>query len=500
MYTLRDENQRLEYKTSKNSLPKSFWPTYSSFANTHGGLVVLGVEEIKGKDGRGVFKIAGVSNAEKIKKELFTAIHNPETVNYCAISDEDVNVRQVSGLTVIEVFVREAPDSKKPVYLYKNIANTFMRSNDGDRKATEEELKNMIRNSRDDLDSELLNGYDVSDLDEESIHKYRESLSSNSQINYASMTNVDLLKNLGAMKKDRNDDGNYKLTIGGLLFFGKYNSITDEFPHFHLDYFNKTDFNDEDRWIDRVATGDPRYPDMNIFKFYLVVLEKLRLTVKEKFSLNQNLARSTSEDVEISLREALTNALIHADYFSELPIKITAYNNSYEFFNPGSMKISVEEFARGGDSRPRNNVITTLFRRAGYSERAGSGGPKIFQVATENKFRMPEVKKEDFTTTLKLWKVDIVNSHPDLGNEEKNILSYITKNGAANLPEIMRILNMTRYHALKATHSLLEKNLLEVKGKGRATHYSLPTDSSEYIAHLEQLARDMQTIYINKEK
>ncbi|EAD3300885.1 TPA: ATP-binding protein, partial [Listeria monocytogenes] len=42
---LKPENSNLEYKESKNSLPKDFWKTYSAFANTKGGLVVLGVSE-----------------------------------------------------------------------------------------------------------------------------------------------------------------------------------------------------------------------------------------------------------------------------------------------------------------------------------------------------------------------------------------------------------------------------------------------------------------------
>lgn len=42
---LEQENQNIEYKLCSNKLPVSFWETYSSFANTNGGIIVLGIEE-----------------------------------------------------------------------------------------------------------------------------------------------------------------------------------------------------------------------------------------------------------------------------------------------------------------------------------------------------------------------------------------------------------------------------------------------------------------------
>ena len=41
-------------------LPKAFWETYSSFCNTCGGMIILGVEEAKPKN-----IICGVKNVEK---------------------------------------------------------------------------------------------------------------------------------------------------------------------------------------------------------------------------------------------------------------------------------------------------------------------------------------------------------------------------------------------------------------------------------------------------
>ena len=47
------ESYDLEFKEAQTSLPDSFWETYSSFANTAGGYILLGIRENPWGDFRG---------------------------------------------------------------------------------------------------------------------------------------------------------------------------------------------------------------------------------------------------------------------------------------------------------------------------------------------------------------------------------------------------------------------------------------------------------------
>ncbi len=58
------ESFDLEYKSASGGFPKDFWKTYSAFANTQGGFIVLGV-----KEKHGIVVVEGLSD-DKIHQYL----------------------------------------------------------------------------------------------------------------------------------------------------------------------------------------------------------------------------------------------------------------------------------------------------------------------------------------------------------------------------------------------------------------------------------------------
>jgi ATP-dependent DNA helicase RecG len=82
-------------RDGKGALPEDFWPTYSSFANTEGGIVVLGVSEKQGQ-----FSIDGIANIAKVRKELFNGLNNRQKVSANLITDASVREVVLEGKTV----------------------------------------------------------------------------------------------------------------------------------------------------------------------------------------------------------------------------------------------------------------------------------------------------------------------------------------------------------------------------------------------------------------
>lgn len=57
----KSENAVVEFKLARGGVPADFWPSYSAFANTDGGVIILGVRENDGKR-----EIEGLQVKEKI--------------------------------------------------------------------------------------------------------------------------------------------------------------------------------------------------------------------------------------------------------------------------------------------------------------------------------------------------------------------------------------------------------------------------------------------------
>lgn len=71
------ERVTLECKKAQSSLPNSMWDTYSAFANTYGGTILLGVyEDTKEKDMTKRFTITGVEDAAKIRIDIWNTINS----------------------------------------------------------------------------------------------------------------------------------------------------------------------------------------------------------------------------------------------------------------------------------------------------------------------------------------------------------------------------------------------------------------------------------------
>ena len=137
------ESATLEAKSAANGLPRSIWETYSAFANTYGGTILLGVREEKD----GTLTPIGLDDPEGMLKIFWNTISNRTKVNVNLLSSSDVEIKDISGKRIIVINVPQATCLDKPIYLNGNISEAYRRNGDGDYRCTEREIFAMIRDS-----------------------------------------------------------------------------------------------------------------------------------------------------------------------------------------------------------------------------------------------------------------------------------------------------------------------------------------------------------------
>ena len=91
-----EENNRIEAKRAKGGLPNSIWETYSAFANTEGGVILLGVDE---RDDH-TLVATGVEDAHKMMTDLWNILNNKQKVSLNILTERMVATHEVEGKTL----------------------------------------------------------------------------------------------------------------------------------------------------------------------------------------------------------------------------------------------------------------------------------------------------------------------------------------------------------------------------------------------------------------
>ena len=71
------EDNRIEAKRAQGGLPHSLWETYSAFANTLGGVILLGVAE--GED-KSLYSVP-LFDPQELADEFWSMVNNPKVVS-----------------------------------------------------------------------------------------------------------------------------------------------------------------------------------------------------------------------------------------------------------------------------------------------------------------------------------------------------------------------------------------------------------------------------------
>lgn len=495
MKKLQKENSKLEYKQATKDIPKDCWETVSAFANTQGGTIILGVTEVKKNE---LFTISGVKDGNKLKIDFLNSSHDTDLISQSVISEKDIQIEEVDGKEIVKISVPKINYTKRPVYLKGNINNTFVRDHESDRKASPEVLRYFLRESDTIVDSEPLLNFDLTDIDIVSLQNYQVVLSQiNNDTNLLTNDFNAFLKEIGLLKRNRTDKNkSWNLTKAALLLFGKYNSISEVFPYFFLD-FNIKHYSSDTDYLDRIYTSnEPGHPQ-NIYSFFNQVFQKIKTQINNNFELDGIQRKDSSDYLLTAIREGLVNTLVHADYASESQIKISLFNDYIEFYNPGEMRVSYERYALGGISEARNPSIFSIFLRAKLGEHTGSGGHRIYQTADKLKLRAPEIKSDTNNTQLIIWTIPLLESVLQrIPPEWKTTYIRMSQKFVAPYSDL-KDLYKSSYEGHKILNAMVDADILEKRGKNKGTVYLLTQDEPALRQSLNKYIRQFQNDFLS---
>ena len=138
------ENNRIEAKKAIGGLPDSLWETYAAFANTLGGIILLGVEEYPDKSLHPV----GLLDPDWLMTDFWEIINDPQRVSQNILRETDAQIRTIEGKRIIVINVPRARRTEKPVFIGGDITvGTYRRSGDGDYRCTPDEVLAMQRDA-----------------------------------------------------------------------------------------------------------------------------------------------------------------------------------------------------------------------------------------------------------------------------------------------------------------------------------------------------------------
>ena len=484
---LYGEGINVEYKEAAGDLPKSVWETYSSFANTIGGTIFLGIKEHRGKPVEERYEVKGVSDAEKLIKSFWDTV-NSDKVSRNILVEKDVECVDLEGNNVIAIHVPMANYSFRPVYINKNLlGGSFKRNYEGDYHCTDEEVKSMLRDANENgNDGVLIENFGMDDIDLPTLNAYRKRFEiRNVDHVFNQLDDKEFLRNMGGYTTDRNTHRE-GLTMAGLMMFGKGLPVRERFDNVRMDYIDKTNLIGDSRWSDRL-TYDGTWEN-NLYNFFTRIMPKLTADIKRPFKL-QGMERIDDTPVHKAIREGMTNMIIHADFFVTGVLKVEKYNHELLFSNPGSLKLPIEDIMCGGNSKARNPRIQNMLRMIGYGDNIGSGYPTILKVWKEENWRKPtlldrtELRQVDLTLPMiSLLPENVLHEMEahygemlfvSLTAEEQIIAAYVWNGESVSNAELQQLLGLNSIEVGKILHGMVEKQLLNQENKKRWTTYTI---------------------------
>ena len=363
------EGKQLEFKRDLSS-PQNVLKTLVAFANSAGGRLVIGVD-----DARQVVGVADpLAEEERICNLIADAIAPRLLPNVELMSVGDATV------LVVEVF----PSGARPHYLVKQGSEqgVYLRLGSSNRQAGPDWIAQTRRTAAGLVfDEQPMPTLSVQDLDLDAMARW-----------FGPQRPLDTAR-LQTLKLLRADQGRLLPTRGALLLWGR-----EREQHFPDAWVQCGRF----RGLDKVDIFDQQ----DIHAHLPDAVTAIELFLKKHAYKSARFGAMQRQDVWsiplTMLREAIVNALVHADYAQRgSSIRVAFFDDRIDIESPGFLLpgMTVQDM-QSGISRIRNPVIARVFRELHLTEQWGSGVKRIFADAAAQ--GLPEPRVVEIATGVRL--------------------------------------------------------------------------------------------------
>ena len=447
------------------TLPKSVWETYSAFANTFGGTIVLGVSK---KRVTGEYVVTGLDNPEKLVRDFWNIVKNEDRVSSDILKNEDVKIEVLDGKSIIEINVPRADRHFCPIYIDNSVySGTFRRGNEGDRHCTTFEVTEMIRDSKDDIiDLEVVESMRLDVFNKSTVDIYRAHLKAQTSNHpWVDLPYEKFLSVIGAAVLRTN--GIYNPTKAGLLMFGNEYSIVKVFPSFCLEYYEGDIENGE--ISDKLLSSSGEWSG-NIFDYYLLIADRMMSGPKELVISRGKVGNS---EINVAMDHVLLNALVNSDYSGKGGVVIEKTKDSVRISEAGLLRTPLERLKTKGNKEPRNKAVARMLNLIGLMDGNERFLIDLLRAWKKNGFPEPVIEEKiDPPQTNILMMLDypsiVISSERGMSAQ---ILRFIKEDNRITAAKISSKLGMSKRHVERGLAELKKKGKIERVGNGRSGYW-----------------------------
>jgi len=430
----RDEGKTLEFKENARSLGHII-KTVVALANTAGGTIVLGVRD-RTKE------VVGVKDALGEEERLASAIAD-------SIRPQLLVDIQLQSWRDRELITLTVPHSIGPHYLRAEgpDAGVYVRLGSTNRRAGPEviaEIRRLARNVA--FDEQPCPESNSEAIDFRAASEFISEL--------ALRVSQERFKTLGLLVDYQ---GRVVPTVGAVLLFGRNRRTLFPDAVVRCARFAGTD---KARFLDQ-AEIDEYLP-----KAAESVVAFIERNTQQRVRIGRLRRAVLSEYPPSVVREAVVNALVHADYsLGGAGVQVAVFDDRIEVSNPGCLPFGLTmEAAMSGVSKLRNRVVGRVFRELGLIEQWGSGIGRMLAGCKESGLVPPRF--EELGTNFRVTIYSGKDETRPRSDWQDRLTRYLTDKGQVSTLEAAELWGISSRMARSRLRELVTQGYLVPVGTG----------------------------------